>query len=380
MLGHGWLVYELSESPLVLGYLGAAAGIPNILISLFGGMAADRFDKLKLLKVTSLVQAALLALLAVLDATGVVEVWHVLTIVALGSAVTGLDWPARQAIYPSLIDREHIMSAIALNSIVWQAMRMVMPALGGLIIATSDTWVIFALGAAGFLCMAWFLIGLPLRRTVQASGIGWPQFVEGLRFVVREPMFVSLIPLTYCTMLLGTSFIQIMPSIAAALGGGEAAYGLLIAATGFGSMLGTVITSPYQQSSKLGAIMLGAVALTALALQGFGLIGMALSPGTDVLAISLLFAFLMGLFSAVYLISSMTVLQLLVPDELRGRVMSIHGITYSLIPLGGLIGGAVAELSSPHAAVLINAIVLLAIATVIAGLQPALRRFDGRSA
>ena len=138
-MGLGWLIYELSGSSLALGYLGAAAGFPALLTTLFGGALADRINKRHLLMVTSALTALLLALLAFLDFAEIVEVWHVIAIAGAISLVTGFDWPVRQAIFPELIDREDMMSAVSLTTVIWQATRMVMPALGGIIIAVSDT-------------------------------------------------------------------------------------------------------------------------------------------------------------------------------------------------------------------------------------------------
>ena len=135
MLGQGWLVFELSRSPIDLGLLGAAMALPAILVTWVGGALADRLDKRKLLMVTSSVTTGLLMLQATLDLTGVVVVWQVISIAAILGLVGGLEWPAMQAIFPSLIKRDHMMSAVALNAIVWQGTRMVIPAFGGLVIA-----------------------------------------------------------------------------------------------------------------------------------------------------------------------------------------------------------------------------------------------------
>ena len=138
-LGQGWLIFELSGSALQLGVLGAAAAVPNILMTLIGGVIADRFDKRIILMSTSLTITFLLAALAWLDFSGTVQVWHVLTVAALVSLVSGLDWPTRVSIYTHLIDRSAFMSAVALNSFIWQSTRMAMPALGGVIILYSVT-------------------------------------------------------------------------------------------------------------------------------------------------------------------------------------------------------------------------------------------------
>ena len=379
LLGKGWLVFELSGSALDLGYLGAAAALPNMAVSLFGGMLADRVDKRRLLVVTSLLMAVLLCLLAVLDATERAEVWHVLAIVAVISAVTGFDWPARQSLFPSLINRRRMMSAVALNSVVWQASRMVVPALGGFIIALSDTWVLFLIGALGSLGMASALARIASRRSVRTSGLGLAQFAEGVRFVVRDPVFASLVPLTYCCMFFGTSLLQIMPLFADAFDAGETGYGLLISASGLGAIVGTFIVGPYQRSGSLGWIMLAGLALTAVSLQCFALVTALLPAGLAALALAMTAALAMGLFSTVYLIASMTVLQLIVPEVLRGRVMGLHGITYSLIPLGGLLGGFLAEYLSPAAAIGVNATLLLLAVVYAAVAKPHLRHLDGRA-
>ena len=128
-LGQGWLIYELTGSALHLGLLGAAAALPNIVMTLLGGVVADRFDRRRIMMATSSSIGSLLLVLAWLDMSGQVSVWHVLTIAALVSLITGIDWPARIALYPALIDRSAFLSAVALNSFIWQVTRMAMPAL-----------------------------------------------------------------------------------------------------------------------------------------------------------------------------------------------------------------------------------------------------------
>jgi len=152
-LGQGWLIFELTGSAFQLGLLGAAAALPNIAMTLFGGVIADRFDKRQILRMTSILITSLLLVLAWLDFSGEVKVWQVITIAGVFSMITGLDWPARVAIYPHLIERSAFMSAVALNSFIWQSTRMAIPALGGLLIYFADTWLIFTLGAAGFFTM-----------------------------------------------------------------------------------------------------------------------------------------------------------------------------------------------------------------------------------
>jgi MFS family permease len=121
IMAQGWLLYELTESTVQLGYLGAAASIPAILMTLFGGALADRINRKRLLMTTSALVASLMLTLAWLDGSTRVESWHIILIAGLVSFISGFDWPTRQAIFPTLIHKEDMMSAVALNSIIWQS-------------------------------------------------------------------------------------------------------------------------------------------------------------------------------------------------------------------------------------------------------------------
>ena len=131
--GQLWLVHELTESPLFLGFVGVATAVPAIALNLFGGVFADRLDKRRLIMVTQTLSALLIFLLATLTVLELVEVWHVLAIAFVTGAVNAFDQPARQALYPHLIDRKVMMSAVAMNSSIWQGTRIAAPAVAGII-------------------------------------------------------------------------------------------------------------------------------------------------------------------------------------------------------------------------------------------------------
>lgn len=372
-LAQGWLIFELSGSALQLGILGAAVAAPNIAMTLIGGVVADRFDKRLILVWTSGSIAALLALLAWLDYSGAVRVWHVLAVAATVSLITGLDWPARVSIFPQLIDRPAFMSAVALNSIIWQATRMAMPALGGIIIAASDTWVLFVLGSGGFLTMMIVINGLHVTTHDARHGSPLEQIAEGVRFIVNEELFKWLMLLTFVGMFFSSSYVQIMPVFADILESGEAGYGYLLSAGGVGAVVGTLMVGGVQEHARLGFVMLGGAAGSAVITIAFALIAV----GGWFFA-ALLATFLASVFTSVFMISSMAVLQLVVPDELRGRVMGIHAIGYSLIPLGGLFMGALAETAGPAEAVLIGCCLFLFAIAGVAVTSATIRGLDGR--
>ena len=354
-----WLVFELSNSPLDLGLLGAATAVPNILATLIGGLVADRVNRRTILILTTGISTVLMLLLAALDATGFVLVWHVLLISGLLGLVQGFDFPARSSIFPSLIEPKQMLSAVALNSILWQGSRMIFPAIGGILIALTDTSLIFVLCGLGFITMLMVLCWLEVVQVIQAKADPWHEFKEGLRFVLHHRLFLTLILLTWISMFFGTSYIQIMPIFADILQSGERGYGLLISATGVGSVAGNLFISRFQQSRRLGLMMLSCAALAPFSLIGFSLVAGTLANVAGAFWLASLFAVMTAAFSSVFLVSSMTVLQLKVPDKLRGRVMGIHSITWSMIALGGLIAGALASKFSAPVAVVIGAVIVL---------------------
>ncbi len=354
-----WLVFELSNSPLDLGLLGAATAVPNILATLIGGLVADRVNRRTILILTTGISTVLMLLLAALDATGLVRVWHVLLISGLLGLVQGFDFPARSSIFPSLIEPKQMLSAVALNSILWQGSRMIFPAIGGILIALTDTSLIFVLCGLGFITMLMVLCWLEVVQVIQAKTDPWHEFKEGLRFVLHHRLFLTLILLTWISMFFGTSYIQIMPIFADILQSGERGYGLLISATGVGSVAGNLFISRFQQSRRLGLMMLSCAALAPFSLIGFSLVAGTLANVAGAFWLASLFAVMTAAFSSVFLVSSMTVLQLKVPDKLRGRVMGIHSITWSMIALGGLIAGALASKFSAPVAVVIGAVIVL---------------------
>ncbi len=355
-LGQGWLIFELTGSALQLGVLGAAASLPNIAMTLFGGVVADRFDKRQILRATSLSITLLLAVLAWLDFSEQVEVWHVITIAATFSAITGLDWPTRVAIYPHLVERSAFMSAVALNSFIWQATRMAIPALGGVIMYLADTWLIFAMAAAGFFTMFVVISGIHVKLPEPTESSPLQQLLEGLAYIWQSPLFKWLLLLTFVGMFFSQSYVQILPVFVGAIGKAEQAFGYLLSAGGLGSIVGTLLIGSIAAHRPIGHYMFLGAASSVVALAGFVFVAQA-----GWFTGALIMVFLAAACSSVYMIISMTILQMRVPDELRGRVMGIHTIGYSLVPLGGLFLGALAEQTDAGAAVLYGGAIYLVV-------------------
>ncbi|MBO6563691.1 MAG: MFS transporter [Pseudomonadales bacterium] len=377
VMGLAWLVYELSESALMLGYLGAAMGFPAVLTTLFGGALADRVNKRRLLEATSILTFLLLALLSWLDWSGQVTAWHAIAIAAGISIITGFDWPARQAIFPALIEREDMMSAVALTTVIWQATRMVMPALGGVVIALTDTWVLFMLCSLGFFFMYLVLINLEVKAgPVAAPQSTLQQIREGITFILTTRTFYVLLGLSYAVFFFGMIYMQLMPAFIDMLGVGERGYGYMLSVTGLGAVTGTAISGTLQRSHRLGLSMLLSAATFCLFIYLFAAVSYISFGGAYFVALLIIFA--AALFSSVFMVTSTTVLQLEVPDELRGRVMGFHAITYNLAPLGALMGGAIAEVTNPSIAVSIMISLLLCLILWILVTQESIRKIDGQ--
>ena len=362
-LTQAWLVFEISASTLDLGILGAAASVPAIGMTFFGGVIADRFEKRKILIVTSAITAGLLAILALLDVTGLIAVWHIWLVAGLVALTSGVDWPTRQSYFTHLIERPAFLSAVALNSVLWQSSRMVVPAIGGVLLAWFETSLVFALSALGYLTM--LIVMWRMNVTVDGNREASPiqQIVEGVRYVAHHPLFRQLLLLSYGAMFFAVSYMQLLPAFAKLLGAEATGYGMLLSAGGIGAMLGTIIIGATRPSRHYGALMLAAVALSTVVLYGFA--GAAL-VGSYPLALAT--TMIAAAFASIFMILSITAMQTEVPDALRGRVMGIHGITYSLMPLGGLLLGAIATEIGAPLAVAASLTVFLALIFVIATL------------
>ena len=359
-VGMGWLVFKLTGSALYLGLLGVAMAVPTILATLAGGLVADHGNRGRILLITSMLAGVALGILTILDLGDWITVWQVLLLAALLGLISGFDMPARVSFFPALIEPHQMMSAVALSSILWQGTRMVLPAVGGVLIALADTWIIFALCTVGFAVMARILLSLQTpdafpRRSDDNRGL-----TAAWRFILQEKLFAVLIAMTWISMFFGTAYVQIMPVFAELLGTGEEGYGLLLSATGVGSVLGTILVGRLQNSPQLGGVMMGGSVLFCLSLILFALVTGLGADWRFAFALACGCAMLSAVGGSFFLISSMTVMQLAVPDALRGRVMGIHSITFSLIALGGLVLGPLAELFSAPNALLIGVGVVLA--------------------
>jgi MFS family permease len=370
-MAQGWLIVDkLGGSTVDIGVLGGATAIPAILVSLFGGVLADRLDRRKLIIAVSIASTALLLLLAILDATDVVKIWHVIVIASAQGLVMGFDGPVRSSYFPLLIERKHMSSAVVLGTVMWQFSRLVTPILGGVLITYGGTQSVFFVGVLGWASMLIVMISLKVTSPVVAKSrnvVG--DIVEGLRFIFSRRDFVLLIGLTYSTHFFGMQYLQLMPFFAKRFGREADGFGLMLSALGLGALAGTFTVGMVRSSPRVGYFMLGGSITFTAAVMAF-----AFAPSFYV---ALAFLFIGGLSNTIFFVVAMTTLQLRVPERMRGRVMGIYTITFSFIPLGGVMGGFIASIYDERWAVVIGAAILASIFVTVGITQPIIRNLNG---
>jgi len=358
--GQLWLVYQLTGSPLPLGYVGLANGVPAICLNLFGGVLADRWDQRRLVVVTQSLTAIFIFVLATLTLLDVVQIWHILVIAFCAGAVESFDQPARQSLYPHLIDHKVMGSAVALNSCIWQGTRIVMPAVAGCIIAWVGTAMTFYLAGLGFVIMAAVIYRLrvpPITR--QARGSAAHNIREGLTFIRQNSIFSFLIAMTFFNSFFGMAYITLMPVLTVAiLHVGAKEQGLLMGMGGVGALLTTLWLSSRSQVGSKGWLIIGGGVMSGLSIAALGLTSAFV--GSFRLALVIMFA--IGMCNTTYAISIQSSLQMLVPDHMRGRVMGFYGMTYNLMPLGGMLTSALAGLITVPFAIAVGGLAVAAFA------------------
>ena len=351
-VAQGWLIYEITGSVWSLSFVFAANGIMAIFLNLFGGVFADRWDKRRLIIFTQLTAASLIFLLATLTVTGWVEAWHVIAVAFLAGGVEGFDNPARQALFPHLIDRKDMMSAVAMNSVVWQGTRIIAPAIAGVLIDVINTESAIYISGAGFVVLALVMTRLKIPAIPRGSmGNPFEDILEGLNFIKTNSIFSFLIGMTFFNSFFGMAYVMMMPVFAVdILEVGAKGQGLLLGVGGAGALLNTLYIGARGSVPNRGLAIIGGAVLFGLAVAAFALT--AEYVGSLALAMGLMFV--MGIFNSIYMISIQSSLQMMVPDRIRGRVMGFYSMTWGIMPFGGLQASVLTSLFTAPIAIAIG--------------------------
>jgi len=368
VLGHraeymtfAWMTWEVTRDPMSLAYLGMAQGVPLVLFQLFGGVLADRINRLRLLVATQTLIALTLSVAFAITLSGMASLGHLLVLAALSNAFRAFDEPSRMALIPQLIERERLPNAIALGSIPWQAGRMVGPSITGILIAAFGGAVGFGMAAAAS-CIALYLysrVRLGREAPAHDGRRVIEQFAEGLSFVGRNFIFSSLIALALFNSLFAMSYLTLLPIFADSyFHAGPTGFGLLNAAHGTGALFGSLTVATLAHLT----LRRGTALLVMATMLGILLIAFSQSPA---LSFALPLLVLVGFSNTFYLMQVSTYLQQHVPDHLRGRVMSIYSLCWNLLPLGGLLAGALAALVDARFAVMFGGLMVAANALLL---------------
>ncbi len=338
-VAQSWLVYRLTGSALLLGTVGFAGQIPVFLLAAVGGAVADRFSRHRIVIATQTSAMLLAFVLAVLTLAGRVTVWEIMVLSALLGVVNAFDIPARQAFLVEMVSREDLMNAIALNSSMFNGARVIGPAVAGILVASiGEGWCFFA-NAVSYIAV---IIGLAMMKLprfaiAEQTSSALEHVAEGFRFVRQTKPIRALLLLIGLVSLVAMPYTVLMPIFAdQILGGGARSLGLLMGATGIGALAGAVALA-----ARSG--LKGLSRWVALSSAGLG-VSLILFAGSRWFWLSFALLVPAGFSMMLQMAASNTLIQAMVPDRLRGRVMAVYSMMFmGMAPLGALFAGAVAH-------------------------------------
>ena len=350
-IAQAWLVLQLTDSKVALGTVTMLQFLPITMFVLFAGVIADRVRKRDFIVLTRLLAMAQALTLAALVWSGNVELWHVYVLAFVLGLANAFEQPTRQAFVVEMVGRDDLMNAVALNSSMFNAARLVGPAIGGIIIATVGVKAAFLLNGLSFIPVIGALLLMdvaqlhsPMRKTGRIDPLG--ELREGLSYAFRTPAILIIVILMAFIGTFGINFTVMLPLVARyVLDGGAAALGFMTAAVGLGALV-AALSIASRTSATIRTMFIGGTL--------FGVLLLALAS-SQWLAASLIVLVGLGVAHTTFQATANTSLQLSAPDELRGRVMSLYMLLVAgSTPVGGFFTGWMAEQAGVSTAVAIN--------------------------
>jgi predicted MFS family arabinose efflux permease len=364
IVAQGWLIYRLSHSAFLLALDQFLGGIPIFLFSLIGGVVADRVERRKILLSSQYVQMATAGLLTILVATDLVHVWHILCLSFISGLAQAFGGPAYSALIPTLVEKDDMPNAIALNSIQFNVAVMVGPALAGQALAKLGEKWCFGLNALSFLAP---IISLSIISTrflpVKTTESMFASLKQGIRFARKQSSMEALILLAFCMTALAMPMRTYIPVFVKDIfHRGPETYGNLLSLMGLGSILGSLMIASAGNFKRKGL-----VALLALMLLGAAISGFALSKSVPLSGFILVLvgASMMAVFATVT-----SLVQLITTNEMRGRVMSVYNVAFrGGMPMGNLLSGWLVPIFTAPLVLAVNGILLVLLAIYFLLLQ-----------
>ena len=366
-VAQAWLVYSITQSSFMLGLVSATALIPILIFGLHSGILADRVSRHRLFIATQVLAMLQAFILCALTLTGLVQPWHILLLAFLLGVVHALEMPARHSFIAQLVPREDLTNAIALNSSLIHLARFIGPAIAGWLVAWFGEGLVFLINGITFIAVIGALLAmrLPVRAKVveqqrHAAGV-W----EGLQFAWHNIPIRNALIIVGMVSLVGTSAAVLMPVfVTQILQNGAKSLGLLLGMMGGGSLAGALVLARHKQTADL-AHGIGLFGI-------MGGLGLTLFAFTQNLWLDLLILPAIGFSITTIIVTSNAVIQLSVPNYLRGRIMALYTVTFhGLMPIGILLAGGLAEyIGAPHT-VAVYGVLLLLVAAALTFIRPA---------
>ncbi len=357
IVAQSWLVYRLSHSAFLLALDQFLGGIPIFLFSLIGGVVADRVERRKILLASQYVQMSTAAVLTILVATGHVHVWHILCLSFVSGLAQAFGGPAYQALIPTLVDKEDMPNAIALNSIQFNVAVMLGPALAGQALAKLGEKWCFGLNAVSFLAP---IISLSIIRTrflpIKTAQSMFASLKQGIKFARQQNSMEALIVLAFFMTGLSMPLRTYLPVFVKDIfHRGPETYGNLLALMGLGSIFGSLTIASAGNMRKKGRVALGALASLGAGISGFAL---SRSLPLSYALLVLVGASMMAVFATVN-----SLVQLITTNEMRGRVMSVYNFAFrGGMPMGNLLSGWLVPLFTAPIVLTVNGFLLMLLA------------------
>jgi MFS family permease len=357
----GWLVYQLTGSKVLLGLVAAAASAPMLFFATWGGWVADRYPKRNVIVVTQTCSMILSFAIAALAWSKLIQPWHIIVLAVLGGITMAFDMPARQSFVIEMTSREDLMNAISLNSSAFNCARIVGPSIAGLLMAKVGIPACFLIDGLSFFAViaGLLLMRLPKKETHIDSDAGpLGQALEGFRYVWGHRRVLTILSLFAVVGIFGWSYSVLMPAFAHDVLHLDAnGYGILMAGSGVGALAAALTVASAGHILPTRIMALGGIGIFSAALALFAF--------NRNLYVEVLLLALVGFGIVLYFSTSNTVLQSIVPDEMRGRVMGIWTLIFGgMIPLGSLQAGLMADLLGTPATIAIGALICAAGALV----------------
>ena len=368
----GWLVYDLTANSMLLGALNGLRALPFLVTGPMAGVAADRMNRKKLLLNTQWVLIVTAIIMGAVVAAGLLHVWHIF----IFTLITGIAWtisePVRQSMIPGVVPKEELANAIALNSGGFNLMKIIGPALGGVMIAlfgAAGNFFVQAIAYVGVLVMIYWMHVPPTSEHARRS-TAMANLKEGFVYVWSTPAVLALMTLAYVPRVFAVPYQTLMPVFQKdVLGVGPEGLGLLMAAPGVGAVISVLLLASLGNNLKRqGLFLVGSILILGLFLILFSQI--------TYFPLALISLVLIGIFQMLFLASTNTILQMIVPDELRGRVMSLYMLDRGFMPAGALFAGVTAHfIGAPWTVATMGAIVIV-LALFVAWRVPAIRSLE----